>query len=241
MPQTIAFLGATGGCGLAALKRSLAAGHTCVALCRTPSKLEAQFASSPANLIIKAGNAHDVASVASVLTCPTDPTRMVDAVNFSVGGAVDVKFRMDDPDVCKKAMRMLLAALENLRARGIHGTPLVAVVSTTGISKHGRDVPLAFAPFYHVGLKIPHEDKRVMEQELYETEERFVLVRPSLLKDGSSDKKIRVHVESEKEIEHKEIGYFIARDDVGRWMYDNLLADGADTARYERKAVGITW
>ncbi|POR38586.1 Uncharacterized protein TPAR_01237 [Tolypocladium paradoxum] len=242
--QTIAFLGATGGCGLAALRRSVAAGHTCIALCRTPAKLQALFPDKPANLVLKQGNAHDVAVVASILTCPSDSTRLVDAVNFSIGGIVTMpKMTMDDPDVCKKGIAALLEALAKLRAEaGATGRPLIAVVSTTGISTHGRDVPLLFVPLYHLALHVPHEDKRVAEKSLFDGSERFVIVRPSLLTDGEKPgKKIRVHIEGRGGIEQKEVGYFISREDVGRWMFENLLANSEVGSKYEGKAVGLTW
>ncbi|OAA40975.1 NAD(P)-binding domain protein [Metarhizium rileyi] len=222
--RTIAFIGATGGCGLSALKRSVAAGYTCIALCRTPAKMDAHFPEKPSNLVLKQGNAHDAVAVAEALIRPSDPTAMVDAVNFSIGGNVKANLTMDDPDVCKKGVAALLQALDTLRSNGVVGRPLIAVVSTTGISPHGRDVPLLFVPLYHVGLKVPHADKRVAEQILYGSRERFVLVRPSLLQDAQKPgKDIRVHVESEEGVEHREVGYFISRDDVGRWMFENLL------------------
>ena len=242
--RTIAFLGATGGCGLASLRRSIAAGHTCIALCRTPAKMEALFPDKPANLVLKQGNAHDAAAVASVLTSPSAPSRLVDAVNFSIGGVLAMpKMTLDDPDVCKKGIATLLEALAKLRADGTAtGRPLISVVSTTGISSHGRDVPLLFVPFYHWALHEPHADKRVAEQMLFDSDERYVLVRPSLLIDGEKpDKKIRVHIEGRDGIEHKEVGYTISREDVGRWMFENLLASGDSATKYEGKAVGLTW
>lgn len=89
---------------------------------------------------------------------------------------------------------------------------------------------------------MPHADKKVVEDSLFNGTERFVLVRPSLLQDGEkADKKIRVHVESDKGIEQKEVGYFISREDVGRWMFENLLKDADQVNKYEGKAVGLTW
>lgn len=239
-PKTIAFFGATGGCGLSLLKRSLSAGHTCIALCRTPSKLSAHFPSAPANLIIKAGNAHDLASVAACLTVPDSPNRLVDAVSFSIGGAPDLRhLSIDDPDVCKKGMKTLLEALKNLREEGKVGRPLLSVISTTGISKHGRDVPLAFIPLYHVLLKAPHEDKKVMEAAVFASGERFVVIRPSLLVDGEQpEKPVRVGVEDpESGWEKTEIGYTISREDVGRWIWEEVF----EGEGFEGKAVTITW
>ncbi|PHH86030.1 hypothetical protein CDD83_10849 [Cordyceps sp. RAO-2017] len=242
--KTIAFFGATGGCGLSALRRSVAAGHTCIALCRTPSKLEAHFPDKPANLVVRKGDAHDAKAVAECLTVPSDQARLVDAVNFSIGGTVNMSnMSMSDPDVCKRGVAALLEALASLRATwGAVGRPLLAVVSTTGISQHGRDVPLLLLPMYRFALHAPHEDKKVAERSLFECDERFVIVRPSLLLDGEkADKKIRVHVEGPRGIERKEVGYFISREDVGRWMFDNLLQKADSAVEYEGKAVGLTW
>lgn len=243
MPHTLAFIGASGGCGLAALKRAVAANHTCIALCRKPEKMDAHFPDKPANLHVLPGNAHDVAAVSSILVCPDDSSRLVDAIHVSVGGVLDMKtWKIDDPDVCKKATDTMLEALKTLREKGCAGKPLYTVISTTGISKFGRDVPLAMLPMYKWMLHQPHADKEVMEQKLKESGERVVMVRPSFLKDEASpDTKIRVGVEDpEKGVEVKEIGYFISRDDVGRWVYENLLVE-PEKCQYEGKAVSISW
>ncbi|KJZ72079.1 hypothetical protein HIM_08534 [Hirsutella minnesotensis 3608] len=242
--KTIAFFGATGGCGLSALRRAVAAGYTCIALCRTPAKLEAVFPERPANLVLREGNAHDTKAVAGCLTHPADQGRLVDAVCFSIGGVLNMSsMTMSDPDVCKKGIAALLEALADLRATwGAAGHPLLAVVSTTGISEHGRDVPMAMWPFYKFALHAPHEDKKVAEQKLWACAERYVIVRPSLLVDGEKpDRKIRLHVEGPRGIEKKELGYTISREDVGRWIFENLLSKADSPLEHEGKAVGLTW
>lgn len=244
MPHTIAFIGASSGCGLAALQRAVAAGHTCVALCRTPSKLAAHFPSPPpTNLIVLRGNAHDAAAVSSCLVHPSNSHQLVDAIHVSVGGQLDLAtFKLDDPDVCRKATACILAALAALRADGCRGRPLYTAVSTTGISRFGRDVPLAMLPMYKVMLRQPHADKEAMEAALRASGERVVVVRPSFLKDvGQPQRAVRVGVEDPVDgVQVKEVGYFIARDDVGRWVYENLLQSPAECA-YEGKAVSLSW
>lgn len=244
MPHTIAFIGASGGCGLAALRRAVSAGHTCIALCRTPSKMSVHFPSAPPNLVVLAGNAHDASAVASCLVRPDDPRRLVDAIHVSVGGRLDLRtFALDDPDVCKKATSCILSALASLRRdKGCEGRPLYTVISTTGISRFGRDVPLGMLPMYKWMLHQPHADKEVMERELTASGERVVMIRPSYLKDEAKpEKAIRVGVEDpSKGVERKEVGYFIAREDVGRWVYENLLQDPAE-CQYEGKAVSLSW
>lgn len=244
MSKTIAFFGASAGCGLAALRLAVDAGHTCIALCRTPSKLEAEFPKNPANLIIKQGNAHSVADVSACLVKPTNPSELVDIVHFSIGGVLDLKtMTIPDPDVCKNGIKVLLDALKELRASGsAAGRPAVFIISTTGISKFGRDVPIAFLPMYHYMLKMPHADKKVMEELVAASGERFTLVRPSFLTDGEQTKnKIRVGIEDvTKGWEKKAIGYTISRGDVGKWMYEQLYLK-ADKNVYEGKAVTISY
>ncbi|OHW98525.1 atypical short chain dehydrogenase [Colletotrichum incanum] len=241
--KTIAFFGASGGCGLAALKHALAAGRTCIALCRNPSKLTDMLppAEHP-NLVVKQGNAHDADDVAACLADPADPARLVGAVCFSIGSPLNVaRMTVEDPDVCKNGAAALLSALEALRGRGAQGRPRLVVVSTTGISEHARDVPLLQVPMYHVLLRAPHADKRVTGRRIAASGEDYTFVRPAFLSDGAvPGREIRVGVEDlDKGVESKAVGYGISREDVGRWIFENVLRDGG--RGYVRKAVSITW
>lgn len=248
--KTIAFLGATGGCGLSALRHALAEGHSCIALCRTPSKLTDKFPPSEyPNLTIIQGNAHDAAAVQRCLAAPSDPARLVDSVVFSIGGAfIPSRLTIDDPHVCERGMETLLSALADARrAAGGDNTqkPRIVALSTTGISKAGRDLPLVMCVMYRGMLGVPHADKEAMEDLLIKAGEDFVVVRPSLLVDGEKPAAaIRVGVEDLRGgrhvVERKEHGYTIAREDVGRWMYQNLL-QGAEGGQYVGKAVSLTW
>lgn len=256
-PQTILFLGATGGCGFSTLRRSIAAGHTCIALCRTPSRLTNKLPESQRgapNLRIEEGNALDQAAVAKCLVRPTDPNTLVDAVVFAIGGSFQLsKFANEDPHVCENSMKTLLDALNDVRKRtGATGEPLIVAVSSTGLSPHGRDFPLPVWPLYRIMLKGPHEDKRAMEKLLVESGGPFVIVRPSLLKDGGDEddeeekagkrKHIRVGVEDPRvgRLENKEVGYAITRDGVGRWMFEEALS-GDDGKKWAGKAVSLTY
>lgn len=246
MSKTITFFGASTGCGNFALKAALAQGHTCIALLRSPAKLADLAASNP-NLIIREGNAHDATAVAKCLTIPGDDSRLVDAIHFSIGGTMDPKtFKFTDPDVCKNGIAGLLEALTSLRRDwNAVGSPLLAVVSTTGISDQKRDYPLAFYPLYHWMLATPHADKKVMEERLRAGTERFIIVRPSLLIDGDKEGvKVREGLEdvSKGKLEKEEVGYTISRAAVGRWIYEKLLSVDEGAVRdWEGKAVSITW
>ncbi|OHE96542.1 hypothetical protein CORC01_08140 [Colletotrichum orchidophilum] len=241
--KTIAFFGASGGCGMAALKHSLEAGYVCIALCRNPTKMTDVLpeAQNP-NLVVKKGNAHSVDDVAACLVNPTDPTRLVDAVSFSIGSPLNLaKMTVEDPDVCKNGAAALLGALEKLRGQGVTGKPRLAIISTTGISDHARDVPLMQVPMYHVLLKAPHADKRVMEQRIVASDEIFTFIRPAFLSDGAQpEKRIRTGIEDPKTgVQTKAIGYGISREDVGRWIFEEIFKSGGPN--YLRKAVTITW
>lgn len=239
MSKTIAFFGATTGVGLSALKHSLAAGHQCIALCRTPAKLTALFpAGSEPNLRVVEGNAHDEDAVARCLVAADG--RLVDAVVTTIGAAMK-GLSFDDPHVCQKGMEALLAALGRLRRdQGTTGRPLVVACSTTGTSRFGRDYPLYMAPMYKLVIRTVVADKVAMEDALAASGERFTVVRPSLLVDGATATPVRVGIEDPKTgRETTAIGRSISREDSGKWVADNLLLQFNE--RYADKLVTLTW
>jgi len=234
--KTIAFLGASTGVGLSALKSSLASGHQCVALCRDPTKLSA--VQSP-NLRVVEGNAHDIQSVSKLVLASEG--KFVDEIISTIGGKfIFSKLTLDDINVCEKGMRTLLQAISNLRARGVVGKPHIIMCSTTGMSKFGRDIPLLMVPMYYVLLKVPHEDKRKAEDLLVEGGESFTIVRPSLLTDGETDTAIRTGIEDPaKGVEVLTMGYTISREDAGRWLAENLVH--SIDPKHLNKTISITY
>ncbi|KAI1176477.1 hypothetical protein F4777DRAFT_269060 [Nemania sp. FL0916] len=238
--QTVAFFGASTGVGLAALKMTLATGRKCVALCRTPSKLAAILPpKSNPNLEIVEGNAHDLAVVSRCIQAR--PGVLVDQIISTIGGAfVPSKMTIDDPEVCRKGMAVLLDALAKLRSNGAVGKPYIIVCSTTGLSRFGRDIPLAMVPLYHVILKVPHEDKIIMEDQLVSSGENFTIVRASaMVSDQETKKTVRVGIEDPKTgRETSEIGYAITKGDAGRWIAENLVLKRR--AEYSNKIASIT-
>ena len=238
--KTVAFLGASTGVGLSALKTTLAAGHRCIALCRTPAKLTAVFPpTTTKNLEIVEGNAHDIAAVSKCLLA--EEGKLVNEIVSTIGGKfIPSRLTIDDKDVCRKGMNIILEALTQLRTKGATGRPHITVCSTTGLSHFGRDIPIAMVPLYHVMLKVPHEDKRIMEDRLIESGESFTIVRASLLTDGESKKNIRVGIEDPKAgRESSAIGYNISREDTGKWIADNLVLELND--KYVNKIAMVTY
>jgi nucleoside-diphosphate-sugar epimerase len=239
--KTILFLGATGGVGLSALRRSLAAGHTCIALCRTPANLTAQLnnTTTPSNLHIIGGNAH---SVADLHTCFTHPSTVssggVDIIVSSIGARPTLR-GMSDAHVCGKGMQALLEALRKQREEGNGNgdgdgkavkVPRLVVVSTTGISDVARDVPLLVTGLYKVLLHTPHTDKKKMEKMVREAgkagEVEWTIVRGSLYTNGpATEGLVRVGVEDPVKgvLEKEALGYTISREDVGKWVFDECL------------------
>lgn len=222
-PRTVAFIGASTGVGLSALKHTLAAGLQCIALCRTPSKLSVIFPpETTPNLRIVEGNAHDVGSVSQAIQ--TTDGRLVNIIVSTIGGKfVPRKMAFDDPEVCQKGTATLLEALAQFRRDGAVGSPHLVVCSTTGISRFGRDISITLLPLYYT-LGVPHKDKLVMEDRLVAGGVPFTAVRPSLLVDGESTKPIRVGVEDPKTGRQSEaVGFSISREDTGKWMAEHLV------------------
>ena len=94
-------------------------------------------------------------------------------------------------------------------------------------------------------LAVPHADKKIMEERIVEAKDGnlirdYVIVRPSLLLGGQS-KEIRVGWEGKTPGELGDgaaIGYSITREDVGRFIFDNVIAkDGGELCG---KKVSIT-
>ena len=236
--KVVAFLGASTGVGLSALKHTLAAGHQCIALCRNPSKLTAILpAESTPNLKIIGGNAHDVAAVSKCLR--TEAGTIVDVIVTTIG-AKPSGLGVDDPDVCKKGAATILDSLAELRRNGITGSPHIIACGTAGFSRFGRDIPLVMIPVYALFVRVPGADKVVMEDRFAQSGESFTIMRASHLVDGESTKSIRVGVEDPKAgVESKVTGYTISREDAGRWLAENLVLQM--DAKYLNKNVTITY
>ncbi|CAN8097890.1 unnamed protein product [Discula destructiva] len=255
-PKTVAFVGASNGVGHFALKHTLAAGYQCIALCRTPSTLTdvLPLASHP-NLRVIQGNAHDITAVCELIRKP-DGT-LVDTIVSTIGAKPTLSTSMfaDAAEVCQKGMTTLMAALAKVRsesgrpaaaaaaaatATATTGRPHIIACGTTGMSKFGRDIPLAQIPLYKVLLATPHADKRVMEDTLVASGELFTIVRCGWLLDGEKGRPIRVGIEDpEKGVEVRELGYAISREDAGKWFAENLVVN--KDPRYLNKTASIIY
>jgi len=152
---------------------------------------------------------------------------------------------MDDPHVCERGVQALLDALQRLRKdHGLEetsqGVPHIVAVSSTGLSERTRDLPWLMIPMYRLLLGTAHADKRKMEKMLIESGERFTVVRGSLYA-GSGEGKIRVGVEDlvKGVVESTAIGYTISREDVGRWVFEEIVE--GEAGKWVGKAATITY
>lgn len=75
-----------------------------------------------------------------------------------------------------------------------------------------------------------------MEKTIVDGTDRFVIVRPSLLTNGKAlgGKKVKTGTE-----ERPAVGYMISREDVGLWMFENLVQ--GDGGAYVGQKVIITY
>lgn len=185
-PQTILFIGSTGGCTNSCLTRALHDGHHCVALVRTPDKLISKLQTDQSlpesllasNLTTVAGNAKSIPDLQAALlsrSAPDGTALLPETIVSGLGstGALAWQFcrplqifKVDDPTLCRNAATALVSALREiytaqpaLRVR----RPRLVFVSTTGVTRGPEDVPMSMRLLYHKILAEPHEDKKEME------------------------------------------------------------------------------
>jgi len=259
---TLLVLGATGGCALAALIKSLENGHDCIALVRTESKLTNLLTSRnvPQDIIsrhltIITGDVKDSSSLAKAIFHESLPNGIVDLIISGVGSVPvftpnPLRPTLQDPTICQDAAAAILKTLHSGLKPGMK-KPLIVALSTTGISDYGRNIPVAMIPLYHWMLPVPHADKKVMEQLITADAQSsdpaisgFVNVRPSLLTDGTlrGIKAVKVDTEKDGKVASKSIGYTISREDVGNWVYETIVENkyGAREA-YVNQNVSLTY
>ncbi|GJJ76076.1 hypothetical protein EMPS_08435 [Entomortierella parvispora] len=247
--QFIAFFGATGGCTNACLTHTLQAGFQATALARTPSKLTNMLleqglsqAVIDSQLTIIKGDIANIAAIKAVLTkntFGTDHVQVASQIISGVGGtpvlnkSVTKPVTIDNPEICAQATRNIVQALTEIKA---HDRPSITVISTTGVSDVKEDVPFWFRFLYHYMLADPHVDKKEMERIVTENSSSTgvfrgsVIIRPSLLvsdqniKKGKGWKKLRVGTE-----ENPAIGYTVGRQDVGEWIFEQVIKTGGES------------
>lgn len=254
---TILFLGATGGCTLAALILTLQAGYPCIALMRTPSKLTTLLKNAgipettlASFLTIRAGNALDVSAVKKALLVGSgDHIQLPSTIISGLGGAPKLQFflppvTIDQPTICQTGAATLVTALSEIYTTYPQlrlSKPLLCFISTGGMRKGEDDVPWIIHMLYYFILRVPHEDKKAMENIFCgnngSSKFRSVIgVKPTLLTTGPelASEKIRVGRKQKPAV-----GYTVGKKDVGAWIYRVvLLGDGKG---WEGEMVTVTY
>lgn len=251
--KTVAIFGATGGTGLASLKLALKAGHEVNVLARTPSKLS-DLSSQYSNLNVVKGDIRDIASIKSTLILNN---RVVDVVVSAIGMVIErvgLGYSSRDPTICEEGTKAILSAVSQLEKEKTVpvpvGGPVFVLLSTTGISDKGRDIPIAMMPMYHWMLSVPHKDKKKMEETMIHGEgktRKWVMIRPSFLWDGESKGigKIRSSTETPGASPEKKqdgdvaVGYVIHREDVGLWIVEECIK--GDASKWHGTMVTLTY
>ncbi len=210
---------------------------------RTPSKLTTMLlqkgvpeSAIETHLTISQGDVLNPESCADPLTLKGRPADII----ISGIGIVNLSEIFSPIRLCGDAVSNILSALHSLK---LPKKPLFVALATTGISKGPRDVPLLFVPLYHLMLANPHKDKKRMEDVVVERAERedsaiggYVLLRPSLLTNGKARGGKYVRAGNEQK---PAVGYTISRDDVGLWIFENLVQ--GDGQRFAGQKPSITY
>lgn len=244
--------------------------YKAVALARTPSKLIDSLKKQPGitdiildqKLSIVQGDATNTADVKKTVLHQTQTDsslpKLVDAVVSGIGGypvrqkGSLLTFAMDNPRITEQFSNALITALQEIYAerKDINTRPVVLAISTTGLdAPHGgkQDVPFGLRTFYYYVLKEPHRDKHMMEQLLTDASKNqvlfqgLVIARPTLLtSSGIIQPGAKKTVKAGTELEPV-TGYLIAREDVGRWIWENILSSSDRGKKWYGRKVSLAY
>jgi len=238
--------------------------------------------SKHSSLRIVEGSAKDIDACSKTLVDP-QTSACASIVIYGIGGQMDFSNpfnpTLSDPHVCAETSETILKSLSLLSPPN---PPLMAVISTTGISSE-RDVPLLMLPLCllypyglpeknwvpladisradHFMLSVPHADKAVLEEQIMRAPKAsirdWIIIRPSFLLDREvTFNDLKAGYEGRETIgggklTKKEggtgwqgisglpIGYGVARSDVGRWIYEEVIVGGG--SEWIGKKVNLTW
>lgn len=205
------------------------------------------------NLTVVEGSVSDTNAVQKMLVHKGAP---VDIIINGIGGKLifdgPLKPTLDNPTICQDAMRTILEVsrtLNQARDGNDDKKPLLVALSTTGISEK-RDLPflmmvsplittslhpigsfllILVQPMYKWMLKVPHVDKKAMEDLIFQEIAMdkaargigdYIIVRPSFLTDGKGQGLTNIKVGEE---DKPAVGYVISRNEVGAWLFQNAV------------------
>lgn len=205
----------------------------------------------------------DPSAIAKALVNPTNDRLLVDIILSGIGAyptfqwSIRRPFPLTDPTICEDGARSMYTALSNLASSqsypinttGTGHKPLLIVVSTARYGRR-RGIPLTIYPQYHYLLGGPLADKKRMEEVVFTDKGKhvrdFVIMRPLFSTNGEvrGDDGLRVGWEwgiqgdKNRVLEPgPEIGYYVSRKDVGKWIFDKVAIEGG----WEGRCVYLTY
>jgi hypothetical protein len=203
------------------------------------------------HLTMITGDIRSPSDISKVLY-PTESNDPVDIIISGIGAYPvfkGYKFENSDPHLCQEGIEAIVDVLSK-RPQG-QKKPLLVTIGTTGISKLGRDTPWLMLPLYKLVLGSAHRDKELMEAAVTkafngeggreQSIQGFTIVHASLLTYG----KMLGHEHVRSEIEGdqwsgKAIGYTISRQDVGNWIFEDVIK-GFENVKGKGRIARITY
>lgn len=237
----VLLLGASRNIGYYVAQRLLAHGHDCTLLLRRPDAMESDPAMSG---YIRDGKAKLVRGdglVKDDVQRAWDTAKgdsKVDLVFFGIGG--DPKFSLTQgfiitpPDLTTRSMSVLLSVIQSSTTPTTR--PKLVTIGSNGLDDRSHSLlPLPLKVFYGWFLRLPHEDKIGLENNVQtaagwsEGSEGWldprdaVIVRPSLLTSGEclADTKEDAYRTGEELTG----AWTVSRADVGHFVVEKVIAD----------------
>lgn len=230
----VLLLGASRNIGYSVAQRLLAKGHTCTLLLRRPDAMESDPTMSE---YIRNGLAKPVRGDALVredVQAAWDVANadgQVDVIFFGIGGepsfSLTKGFIITPGDLTTRSMSVLLSIVESSAVR-----PRLVTISSNGLDKRTHSLlPLPLRIFYGWFLRVPHEDKIGLENNIKQATssegwldpKNSVVVRPSILTSGKclADTKPDAYRAGEE----LSSAWTVSRADVGHFVVEKILVE----------------
>lgn len=214
----LCLIGASRGVGRQLLLQALAAGHEIHAVARDPRAITTQH---PALSVFRGDATEPQSLVPALQGCD---------VAISAIGVTGFRASMRPTTLYSNGIKGILTAMQEAR---VHR---VAALSSTGVRTragmvHDPEWPWFYRRLIHRLLQETYLDQAKMEEALYASGQRVLLVRPAYLTDGPATGAYRTRPERAPAR-----GWKISRADVAAYLLQRLGADD-----YQQDSIGIAY